>query len=134
MKKIILLVVFVIMSSMTLNAQDKSQFTKDTESLVEMITKSAFIPVIDQFKSIIPVEKQDEFVKEVNTTFPSLYVDMAKIYMEEFTHEEIKDLIKFYKTPTGKKMADKAVVLSQKGMMAGQTWGMKLQTILGKYQ
>jgi len=134
MKKTLLVLVFVLTSVMTINAQEKDTFTKDTESLVEMISKSAFNPVIDQFKAMVAEEKQADFVKDVNATFPSLYSDMAKIYMEEFTHDEIKDLIKFYQTPTGKKMADKAVVLSQKGMMAGQTWGMKLQTILGKYQ
>ena len=134
MKKTLLLVVFVLTSVMTINAQEKDAFTKDTEKLVETLSKSAFDPVIDQFKAMVAADKQADFVKEVKGTFPALYADMAKIYMEEFTHDEIKDIMAFYETPTGKKLAAKTGVLSQKGMAAGQTWGMKLQTLLGKYQ
>ena len=79
-------------------------------------------------------DKKEAFIKEINETFPELYTSMAKIYMEEFTHAEIKDLLAFYATPTGKKIADKSGVLSQKGMIAGQSWGMKIQALLGKYQ
>jgi len=134
MKKTILLVVFVLTSIITITAQEKDAFTKDTEKLVETLSVSAFEPVINQFKAMVPAEKQVDFIKEVEGTFPELYSSMAKIYMEEFTHEEVKDIMAFYETPTGKKMAEKTGVLSQKGMIAGQTWGMKLQTILGKYQ
>jgi hypothetical protein len=134
MKKTILVVVFALISILTINAQEKDTFTKDTEKLVETLSKTAFEPVIEQFKGMVPAEKQADFVKEVEGTFPELYAAMAKIYMEEFTHEEVKNIMAFYETPTGKKLANKTGTLSQKGMVAGQTWGMKIQTILGKYQ
>jgi hypothetical protein len=33
-----------------------------------------------------------------------VYTDMVIIYDKNFTHQEIKDFIRFYKTPSGQKM------------------------------
>ncbi len=133
MKKLIL-VAFVALFSFTVNAQDKDQFTKDTEKLMVILIKPSFKPVIAQFSGMVPDDKKEAFKKDVEATMPQLYSDMAKIYMDEFTHDEIKELLKFYATPVGKKMAEKSGDMSQKGMMIGQSWGMKIQGLLGKYQ
>ena len=133
MKKIIL-VAFVALFSFTVNAQDKDQFTKDTEKLMVILMKPSFKPVIKQFSSMVSDDKKEAFKKDVEATMPELYSKMAKLYMEEFTHDEIKELLKFYATPVGKKMAEKSGDMSQKGMMIGQSWGMKIQGLLGKYQ
>jgi len=133
MKKIILVVVLAF-SMIMANAQEKDQFTKDTEKLVEIVSENAFGPAIDQFVGMVADDKKEAFKKEVIATLPSLYTAMAKIYKEEFTHAEIKDMLAFYATPTGKKLAEKTGVLSQKGMAAGQAWGMEVQGIFGRYQ
>ena len=133
MKKIIVLVVFLIVS-VTINAQDNEAFKKDTERLVEIISESAFKPVVEQFSGMVAADKKEEFLLELGKTFPSLYADMAKIYMEEFTHKEVKDLLTFYKTPTGIKMVEKTGVLSEKGRMAGQSWGEKIQVLIVKFK
>jgi len=133
MKKVIL-VLLVALLSFAVNAQEKDQFTKDTEKLIVILVKPSFEPVIAQFSGMVADDKKEAFKKEVEATMPELYTEMAKIYMGEFTHDEIKELLKFYATPVGKKMAEKSGVMAQKGMMVGQTWGMKLQGILGKYQ
>lgn len=135
MKKTILLVLFVLTAFVS-NAQDKEkdQFTKDTEKLIEMSSRPALQPMIDQFAGMVPAEKKDEFLKDVEKTFPEFFGSMAKIYMEEYTHDEIKQLLAFYNSPIGKKMSSKQGVIQQKAMMAGQAWGMKVQALLGKYQ
>jgi hypothetical protein len=83
---------------------------------------------------MIPAEKQEAFKEELLGTFPELYNAMAVIYMDTFSHEEIKELLAFYATPVGKKLADKSGELAQKGMTAGQSWGMKVQEIMAKYK
>ncbi|MEE9350083.1 MAG: DUF2059 domain-containing protein [Flavobacteriaceae bacterium] len=133
MKKIILVIVLAF-SMLAINAQEKDQFTKDTENLVQIISETAFEPLIDQFSGMVAEENKDAFVKEVKATFPTLYAAMAKIYKEEFTHAEVKDILAFYETSTGKKLASKTGVLSQKGMAAGQAWGMEVQAIMAKHQ
>ncbi len=133
MKIRILLILFLVIS-ITINAQDNEAFKKDTERLVEIVAKPAFKSVIEQFSGMVAADKKEEFLKELDKTFPVLFKDMAKIYMEEFTHDEVNDLLIFYETPTGAKMAKKSGVLAQKGITVGQSWGMKIQTLIGKFQ
>ncbi len=133
MKKIIV-IALVLVSSMTFAQQKDSAFQKDAEKLVSIVSEGTFDMMINQFKSLVTGEKQEAFIKEIKGTLPSLASKMAKIYMEEFTHSEIKELLKFYETPVGKKLAKKTGVLAQKGMKAGQEWGFGLQEIIQKYQ
>ncbi|MFD1293988.1 DUF2059 domain-containing protein [Lutibacter holmesii] len=133
MKKIILIVV-VFLCAFNVNAQEDTSYKTDTEKLVAVISENAFKPYIDQFASMVAAEKQEDFKKEIEATLPGLYSEMAKIYMDQFTHDEILELLKFYATPVGKKMADNSGALTQKGMVAGQTWGIKVQEIISRYQ
>ncbi len=133
MKKLLFVAAFICFS-ININAQNDEAFTNDTTKLVEMLTEYAFKPVIAQFSSMVSEENKTAFLEELDLTFPYLYVSMAKIYMEEFTHDEVLALIAFYETPVGKKLADKSVELAQKGMAAGQIWGGKVQEIIAKYQ
>lgn len=52
--------------------------------------------------------------------FDDLKPDMAKIYQEEFSESELKEITAFYRTPTGKKVAEKLPVLTQRGAAIGQ--------------
>jgi hypothetical protein len=134
MKKILLLVAFICFS-ITINAQEVvDAYTADAQKLVKIVSESAFTPVIDQFSGMVAEDKKDDLVADIKATFPELFAAMAEIYKEEFSHNEIKELLAFYDTPVGKKLAAKTGDLSQKGMAAGQAWGMKLQGILQKYQ
>ena len=53
--------------------------------------------------------------------------------MKEFSEEEIKTLNTFYESDLGKKLASKQTVLTQQGMVIGQSWAMKLQELAKKY-
>lgn len=120
--------------ALSVSAQTNDAFKKDAQKLVSIVSESSFDAVIDPLKQLIPADKFPEAEKEIKATMPSLYESMAKIYMEEFTHSEVKELLKFYETPIGKKMAEKTSVLAQKGMMEGAKWGQeKLTPILQKY-
>ncbi len=48
-------------------------------------------------------------------SYTALKDDMIKLYVEEFTEDELKKLADFYATPLGKKMVTKMPVLTQKG-------------------
>ncbi len=117
-----------------MSAQTNDAFKEDAQKLMSIVSKSSFEAAITPLKQLIPADKFPEAEKEIKATLPSLYDAMAKIYMEEFTHNEIKELLKFYETPLGKKMAEKTSVLSRKGMIEGTKWGQeKLTPILQKY-
>jgi hypothetical protein len=53
-------------------------------------------------------------------SWDALKEDFIKIYMEEFTEAELKDMIAFYKTPTGQKAITKTPVLASRGAQLGQ--------------
>ena len=50
-----------------------------------------------------------------------------------FSEEEINPLNAFYESDLGKKLASKQTVLTQQGMVIGQSWAMKLQEVAKKY-
>lgn len=64
-------------------------------------------------------------------TWDALKEDYIAIYMNEFSEKELKDMTKFFNTPTGKKMALKQSTISLKGMQLGQE---KVQAHMGELQ
>ena len=52
-------------------------------------------------------------------SYDNLKSDIVQIYVEEFSENELKDIIRFYKTPTGKKTIEKLPVLMSKGAQVG---------------
>ena len=66
---------------------------------------------------------------EKHMSWAALKTEMAQIYAEQFTEEELKDITQFYQTPSGKKMARITPDLMAKGAMLGQE---KVQAHLGE--
>ena len=80
-----------------------------------------------------PPETYDIVEKAVTSTINEEMEenDMVKqisypIYDKHFTVEDLRDLVAFYDTPTGKKAIQLLPVISQESMVAGQQWGMSL--------
>ena len=46
--------------------------------------------------------------------------DIITLYTREFSESELKDLVKFYQSPTGQKFVSKQPLLMQQGMELGQ--------------
>ena len=131
MKKLILAVVVLFVTQLSL-AQDA--FKNDVIKVIKASGSAAQMEAAkDQIKAMIPEAKFEEFSKEFDATLPSLYESIAKIYMETYTHEDIKAMLKFYESPVGKKISENAGELYKKSMEAGQEWGPSLQGMMMKY-
>ncbi len=131
MKKIILSV-FVLFITQFSIAQ--STFKEDVIKVIKASGSAAQMEAAkDQIKAMIPVDRFEEFSKEFDATLPSLYEGIAKIYMETYTHEDIKEMLKFYESPVGLKISKNAGELYKKSMEAGQDWGTELQGMMMKY-
>jgi hypothetical protein len=81
--------------------------------------------IVDIIKDEIAKIMHDEFVanrfiNEMSYT----------IYHKYFTTSELKEMVAFYKTPTGAKMASLMPQVSQEGMAAGQKHGQSLGPII----
>lgn len=131
MKKFILSVVVLLVTQLTI-AQDA--FKADVIKVIKASGSAAQMEAAkDQIKAMIPEAKFEEFSKDFDATLPSLYEAMAKNYMETYTHDDIKAMLKFYESPVGKKISEKAKDMLKKNMEAGQEWGMELQGMMMKY-
>ncbi|ESU29542.1 hypothetical protein FLJC2902T_00070 [Flavobacterium limnosediminis JC2902] len=133
MKKVILTFAFVLVANLGM-AQTNEAFKKDVLKLIEVTGSAGQMKVAkDQILKMVPKEKHAAFLVEFEATMPALYDKMAEIYMQEYTQEDIKAILKFYETPIGKKMSEKAGIIAEKNMAAGQEWGMGLQGMMMKY-
>ncbi|MFD2600553.1 DUF2059 domain-containing protein [Flavobacterium suzhouense] len=131
MKKLFLTLIVLFAAQVTF-AQDA--FKQDIVKYLNLSgQRKTFELLVKDLSSQIPVEKQADFKKDLNASLDDLMNKMADIYMTEFTHEDIKAVIKFYESPVGKKLTDKSAVLYETGNAVGQEWGMGLQTMLMKY-
>jgi hypothetical protein len=72
----------------------------------------------------VPSEFWDEFLAEIDVE--ELLQLSLPSYEKHFTHDEIKELIKFYESPVGKKMIAVQPQVMQESMVAGQKWGMDI--------
>lgn len=132
MKKI--LFILFLFASVIIHAQDNSEFKKETIEFIKLTgSGAAFDNAIAQIGAMMSEANKEAYQKEANATLDGLYDKLADLYMTEFTQKEIKELVAFYHTDLGKKLAKKQLSLTQKGMMLGQNWGMELQAITQKY-
>ena len=66
------------------------------------------------------------FLEELNQFFIQLYsspeisIQLAKVYIQYFTLDEMLDLINFYKTPTGQKFVKSSTEIAQKSQMISE--------------
>jgi hypothetical protein len=132
MKKLLLAVAFMLVAQMGM-AQDAA-FKADAVKFLNISgTASTFEMMTKDIVKNAPADKQAAFKKDLDASIQELIGKMADLYMTEFTHEDIKAMIKYYETPVGKKAAAKTGVLFEKGQVVGQEWGMGLQSIMMKY-
>jgi hypothetical protein len=107
---------------------DEKSHRKAAENLLkEMNMEKQLVASIDQMVDLqVKTNPQLAPFKEVMKKFlnkhmsmNSLKDDMITIYTGAFTEDELNEITKFYKTPTGKKMIEKLPDLMAKGMQLG---------------
>lgn len=134
MKKFLIVCTFALAVSTQIQAQENTEFKTQTIEFIKLTgAGAAFENAIAQIGAMVSDANKEAYTKEANGTLEGLYNKMAELYMAEFTQDEIKELVGFYKTDLGKKLAEKQLGLTQKSMMYGQTWGMEVQGIAQKY-
>lgn len=133
MKKLILTIAFVAVAQFGF-AQEDAAFKKDVMKVIEKgETGAQMATVKKQILGMIPEDKQAAFLVEFDAIIAKVYDGTAKIFMEEYSKEDIKAILAFYDSPTGKKMAEKAPIImtkSQESMMSLQG---EVQELMGKY-
>jgi hypothetical protein len=127
-----------------------AQAQPDPDAVAAAMELITTLRVTDQFKLTLPAalqalkpvvsqgrpETERDFdavtsvvLDAMNTRVSELLGQIAGIYARNFTVSEMRQLVAFYRTPTGQKFLDKAPVVTQETMTIGQNIG---RTIAGE--
>ncbi len=130
MKKLctVFFVAFALCSSSFADKQEdikKLMNVSGSASMVDQIV-DAMIPQYKQAIPTVPAAYWDRAALKMKAAGPDLINELVPIYDRYFTESEIKDLIKFYESPVGKKMVLNQPLILKDSMTVGQNWGMKI--------
>jgi hypothetical protein len=124
-----------ILFSQSINAQTKNddilEFLRltGTDKLAEQVLDS----MIQQYKLLFPtVSNEMWFLFKRDLKIDDLLYLCVPIYSKYYSHDEIKQLIKFYETPLGKKVIRITPELAAETMKAGQEWGVSIGSSIDK--
>ncbi|MDB6069858.1 MAG: hypothetical protein JWL81_1029 [Verrucomicrobiales bacterium] len=141
-KTVLLSLVGVIFASTLVEAQQSPAQKSAAEDLLSLMNSrevmlSAFSSVMGPMLAKVP-EAKAPAVKAAFMRFaesvadaPELNEKIIGLYSEAFTEAELREIIAFYSTPTGKKALAKLPELMQKGAIIGQKIAEEKQ---GKFQ
>jgi hypothetical protein len=99
--------------------------------------------VIEQAKNVF-LQQNPALAKDLNEIaaklrgeyaprFNELNDEVARLYATHFTEPELKDILAFYKSPTGKKMLNEQPQVIEASMRFAQTWANALsEDVVGK--
>jgi hypothetical protein len=86
-----------------------------------------------QILANIPEDKQAAFSVEFDGLIAKANDLTAKIYMEEYSKEDIKAMLAFYESPVGKKMSEKAPAIMEKSQASMMELQGEIQSMMMKY-
>ncbi|BCY28226.1 DUF2059 domain-containing protein [Flavobacterium okayamense] len=131
MKKLLFVFAFALVSQLGFSQED---FKADVMKVIEMSGSNATMDAAKaQVLAMVPSDKQAEFIKEFDVIINSITEQQAKNFMEVYTHDDIKAMMKFYESPVGKKMQEKAPILAEKAIAMQQANMMQIQGLVMKY-
>ena len=133
MKNTFLILALLLGSAFSLQAQDNNAFKQDAIQLAEMGSKAAEAS-LDQVYKMIPEDKVADFKKELQPIMQNFYRKVGEKSMEYYTHEEVKDILKFYKSDIGQKYLEVQEEMTKVTMGAmAQELQMELMPVMQKY-
>ena len=74
----------------------------------------------------IPAVFWDRLSALVHARSDSLATMFVDIYNRHFSADDLKQLLEFYRSPTGRKLLAETPAIARESYIAGQSWGMQL--------
>ena len=132
MKKTILLTIALFIGTLiNVQAQDEA-FKEDALKLTKM-SSNAVEASMGQVYTMIPEDKVEDFKKEFKPIMNDYYEKLAVKSMDYYTHEEVKELLKFYNSDIGQKLLDVSTKITKESMIMAQELNGKLMPLIQKY-
>ncbi|MCP9199848.1 DUF2059 domain-containing protein [Gramella sp. GC03-9] len=126
---------FLFIAVISFGAQAQETSTKEAKAikLIEMTSGQQFDIMTEPLVNMVPEANQEAFKKELKASTGELYKKLATVYTDNFSEEELDQILAFYDTPVGEKMVETTPELTKKAMEIGQAWGQELQPLIMKY-
>ena len=131
MKKSLLILFVAVTCTLSVTAQSKT-YTATLKKYLEAsgsmsAFKSAVTQMMGSFKGMnnnVPEEVWNELEKEfLSTSLDDLVTMLTPVYETHMTEADLNEVIKFYNSPVGKRLAEKTPAIMEGSMQAGQNWG-----------
>lgn len=132
----LLLAIFLVVPAA---AQQKTKLQNVMElvrvSGMETTLDAIMVPIIQQgmsspaFARLPAGERQTVqtlMVEEFQNLRPEFVRRLGEIWAKHFTNDEVVGLIRFYKSPLGRKIVDKTPQAMQEAQTAGYSWGLEV--------
>ncbi len=137
----IIMVAGMLLNVLVLNAQT-DRFEKDLLKFLQLSGSTStydlmYDQLTPQLKMMKPGVPDSLWVSLKTEVFDKEVLELTKqlvpLYKKHFTHQDVKELISFYESPIGKKLATKTPILTREAMQMSQTWGMELMAKLNSW-
>lgn len=145
MKKNLLLLALctVVMAAIPMTACAQTPTEEYKETLHKMLTVSGGFAAADAMvPQTINMLRQnsdipEDFLKELSAAMTGKFINrmteiLAPIYQKHLTLKDLKEIIAFYESPVGQKLATATPLISQESMQVGQQLGMEIVTDIQK--
>jgi hypothetical protein len=100
-------------------AEELLLLTGSEKNMTEMTSRMLDMQ-LEQRPEMKAVEPEMRAFLTKYMSWQSMKDELVQLYAQEFTEKELKELNKFYQTPTGRKTIQKMPMLMQSGMEIGQ--------------
>ena len=136
MKKPIVILVLIV-TFFTSHSQNESYKDVLLEYMEVQGSLDSFNNSIDQMSQIMGGQIEADKLKPImDEMFLSLVDALVPVYKNHLSIQDLKDGIEMYKTPIGKKIAQKTPLITQETMNVSMQWGMefssKIQELMQK--
>ncbi len=83
----------------------------------------ALLPAQRAANPQIPAAFWDAFLAHARRDIPQLVDSLIPIYAGHFTKAELDQLVRFYESPIGRRLAEQQPLILQESVQVGQRWG-----------
>lgn len=90
------------------------------------------LPVQRAANPRVPAVFWDRFLEQARARRGELEDGYVILYDHNFTTAEVREMLKFYESPIGKRFVEVQPVLMREGMAMGQEWGSRIGADVGR--
>lgn len=101
--------------------------------VIKLVNKTFDVQNFENFEYLMLYENniqiKESFANNLKKAKEVFYTEIATYYSSKYTHDEIKQMLAFYETPVGKKIAGDLLLLSTNSFPKDKEWKNQLEAI-----